>query len=63
MKKDKEQLLQKPKQPITVRQILSHTSGMPFQSAAEKPTLDGLPLHEAVLSYTKTPLQSEPGTK
>jgi CubicO group peptidase (beta-lactamase class C family) len=55
--------LEKPKHPITVRQILSHTSGLPFQSAVEKPTLDGLPLREAVLSYAKTPLIAEPGTK
>ena len=30
--------------PITVKNILTHTSGLPFSSAAEKPTLDALPL-------------------
>jgi len=61
---DKEHiLLKKPAQPITVRHILSHTSGMPFASAIEQPTLDHLPLRDAVRSYTMTPLQSEPGTK
>ena len=49
--------------PITVRQILSHTSGMPFTSAMEKPTLDLLPLRDAVRSYAMTPLQTEPGSK
>jgi CubicO group peptidase (beta-lactamase class C family) len=56
------QLLRKPKHPPTVRQILSHTSGMPFSSAMEVPTLDGLPLRDAVRSYAMTPLQYEPGT-
>ena len=37
-------------------------SGMPFQSAIETPTLDGLPLTAAVRSYAMTPLQTEPGT-
>ena len=53
----------KPKHPVTVREILSHTSGMPFKSAAEQPTLDELPLRDAVKSYATTPLQSEPGSK
>ncbi len=55
--------LKKPNHPITIREILSHTSGMSFRSAAEQPTLDLLPLRDAVHSYAKTPLQSEPGTK
>jgi CubicO group peptidase (beta-lactamase class C family) len=55
--------LKKPSHPITIREILSHTSGMPFQSAQERPTLDGLSWRDAVLSYAKTPLQFEPGTK
>ena len=53
----------KPAHPITVREVMNHTSGMPFKSAAESPTLDGLTLRDAVLSYAKTPLNSEPGTK
>jgi CubicO group peptidase (beta-lactamase class C family) len=53
----------KPKLPITVRQILSHTSGMPFKSALEQPALDLFPLEERVKSYAKTPLQFEPGSK
>jgi CubicO group peptidase (beta-lactamase class C family) len=61
---DKEhQLLKKPKHPITVRNILSHTSGMPFKSALEQPTLDLLPLRVAVRSYAMTPLQFEPDSK
>jgi CubicO group peptidase (beta-lactamase class C family) len=56
-------LLRRPRHPITVREILSHTSGMPFKSAVEEPTLDLLPLANAVRSYALTPLQYEPGTK
>jgi CubicO group peptidase (beta-lactamase class C family) len=53
-------LLRKPKHPITVRNVLSHTSGLPFRSAMEQPTLDGLPLRVAVASYAMTPLTFEP---
>lgn len=53
-------LLKKPAHPITVRNVLSHTSGLPHWSAVEKPTLDVLPLRVAVLSYASTPLLYEP---
>jgi CubicO group peptidase (beta-lactamase class C family) len=56
-------VLSKPKTTITVRHILSHTSGMAFKSAQENPTLDRMTLAEAVKSYAATPLQTEPGTK
>jgi len=55
-------LLRKPIHPITIREVLSHMSGLPFKSAIEEPTLDGLPLPAAVRSYAMTPLQTEPGT-
>jgi CubicO group peptidase (beta-lactamase class C family) len=61
--KDKDHvLLRNPVHPITVREVLSHMSGLPFKSAAEEPTLDGLPLAAAARSYAMTPLQTEPGT-
>jgi len=56
-------LLQRPKQRVTVRHVLSHTSGLPFSSALEHPTLDGLPLRVAAGNYAMTPIQWEPGTK
>ena len=56
-------LLKRPKHPITVREILSHTSGLPFTSAMEAPTLDLLSLRDGVRSYAMTPLQFEPGSK
>jgi len=58
--------LKKPSRPITVRDLLTHTSGM----AGNPP--DGLkelyqkmdrPLREAVLVYSQTPLMFEPGTQ
>jgi len=55
--------LQKPAHPITVREVLTHTSGLPYSSKQEQPTLDLLPLREAVKTYAQAPLQSEPGTK
>lgn len=61
---DKEvQLLKKPKHPITVRNILNHTSGLPFIAPLEQPTLDLLPLHLAVKSYALSPLLFEPDTR
>lgn len=56
-------LLKRPNRPITVRDILSHMSGMPFQSEMERPTLDGMSLKDSVRSYAITPLVSQPGTK
>lgn len=61
-KDDQHILLRRPAQPVTIRQLLNHTSGMPFRSEVEQPTLDALPLATAVRSYTMTPLQTEPGT-
>jgi CubicO group peptidase (beta-lactamase class C family) len=60
---DSTRLLKTPKHPITVRNVLAHTSGLPFQSAVEQPTLDLLPLREATRSYALTPLDFEPDTK
>jgi CubicO group peptidase (beta-lactamase class C family) len=56
-------LLKRPKRPITIRDVMSHTSGMPFRSVMEQPTIDVLPLRDAVRSYAMTSLQTEPGTK
>lgn len=53
----------KPRHPITVKNVLTHTSGLPFKSPMEEPTLDLFPLAERVESYAKLPLQFEPDTK
>jgi CubicO group peptidase (beta-lactamase class C family) len=55
-------LLKKPSRPITVRDVLSHTSGLPFMSRVEH-KIDTYPLRTAVLTYAMTPLRSEPGAK
>lgn len=62
-KDDSHILLKRPGHPPTVRECLSHTSGLPFKSDMEVPTLDCLPLRDAVRSYTLTPLIYEPGTQ
>ncbi len=62
--RDKEHvLLRKPHRPISVRDVLSHTSGLPFSTPIEKPTLDLFPLACRVRSYAMTPLDFEPGSK
>lgn len=55
-------ILKKPSRTFTIREALSHTSGLPFSSRVERPTLDGLPLQTAVMSYALSPLNTEPGT-
>lgn len=62
-KDDEHVLLRRPKHPITVKNILSHTSGLPFKSAIEEPTLDLFPLSLRVRSYAMTPLEFEPDSK
>ena len=60
---DEHVLLRRPAHPITVKEILSHTSGLPFKSAIEEPTLDLYPLAARVRSYAMTPLQFEPSSQ
>lgn len=60
---DERVVLKKPAHPITVREILSHTSGLPFASAMETPTLDRWSLEVGARSYAMTPLLFEPGSK
>jgi hexosaminidase len=48
--------------PILVSEILSHTSGLPFKSAAQPGALDLLPLKDAVKSYAAEPLLFQPFT-
>ncbi|MFM7042881.1 MAG: serine hydrolase domain-containing protein [Planctomycetaceae bacterium] len=60
---DATRLLKKPRHPITVRNVLAHTSGLPFASSIEQPTLDGRSLEVATVSYALTPLLFEPDTR
>lgn len=40
-----------------------HTSGLPFKSVLEEPTLDATSIRDNARSYAMTPLLSEPGAK
>lgn len=51
-----------PQSPVTVRSLLSHTSGMPFTSRIERPTFDLYPLATRVQSYSFELLSFEPGS-
>ena len=55
--------LARPARSLTLRDLLTHTSGMPFASKVESPTLDRLPLENAVYSYAATPLDAQPGVR
>lgn len=48
--------------PILVREILSHTSGLPFKSSAQPGALDLLPLKDAVHGFAAEPLNFQPNT-
>ena len=61
-KSEEEVVLRKPSRPVTVRDLITHQSGMPFCTAVEAPTLDRLPLATSTLSYASTPLEFDPGT-
>lgn len=58
--------LRKPSRPITIRDLMTHTSGM---SGGPGPGLEGqlqtmrLPLGEAVALYAQAPLEFEPGSR
>lgn len=47
-----QQILRSPSRRITLRDTLCHTSGMPFKSALEVPTLDAWPLDLRLRSYS-----------
>lgn len=54
--------LSRPARAITIRDVLSHMSGMHFKSPVEEPTLDCVPLQTVARSYPLQPLRSDPGT-
>lgn len=54
--------LQNPEHPVTLRTLLSHTSGIPPVSSIERPTLDVFPLAVRVQSYALEPLMFDPGS-
>lgn len=55
--------LKKPQRPVSLRDLLTHTSGLINKSPLESEAIDTLTLREAVLTYALSPLQFEPGSK
>lgn len=55
--------LRKAQRPLRVRDLLTHTGGLPGKSPVEEPTLDRIALETRVRSYPMIPLASEPGEK
>lgn len=53
-------LLKPPVHPITVRNVLSHTSGLGSKTPVEEPTADAVPLAVRAHSYPMTQLQFQP---
>jgi CubicO group peptidase (beta-lactamase class C family) len=56
-------VLTKPAHPITVKNVLTHTSGLPFKTLIEEPTLDLYPLGTRVRSYAMVALDFQPDTR
>ncbi len=54
---------QEPRRPITIRDLLTHTSGLPDTAPAGAKPVTHHTLAEAVLDYAKRPLSFEPGTR
>lgn len=56
-------VLVRPQREVTIKDLLTHTSGLVGQGPLEAGALDVLSLKEAVLTYGLSPLQFEPGSK
>lgn len=54
---------QRPTTPLTLRHLLSHTSGLPYKSPAEEPSLDRLALEARLPGYVAQGLLFEPGSR
>lgn len=62
-KKAEQTVLVKPARAITIKDLLTHTSGLVGNSPLDADALDVLTLKEAVITYALSPLQFEPGSK
>jgi len=62
-KQDTAAPLKHPTHKITVRNLLTHTSGLLYNTPLESPSLDMIPLKDRIPSYAASTLQFDPGTK
>jgi CubicO group peptidase (beta-lactamase class C family) len=62
-KDESHMLLKKPPHPITIRQLMSHTSGLGISAPMDWPSYDMAPLVQRIPEYAALPLIYEPGTK
>lgn len=62
-KTEAQTLLVKPARAITIKDLLTHTSGLVGNSPLDGDAIDVLTLKEAVITYALSPLQFEPGSK
>jgi|694.fasta_scaffold20446_7 CubicO group peptidase (beta-lactamase class C family) len=56
-------VLVKPARPVTIKDLLTHTSGLVSHSPLDGEAIDVLSLKEAVITYALSPLQFEPGSQ
>ena len=56
-------LLKKPSRVITIKDLLTHSSGLVGKSPFESSALDTMTLRETVLTFALSPLTFEPGSK
>jgi CubicO group peptidase (beta-lactamase class C family) len=56
-------VLKKPARPVTIKDLLTHTSGLVSSLPTGGSALDTLTLQGAVIGYAISPLQFEPGSK
>ncbi|MFM7606157.1 MAG: serine hydrolase domain-containing protein, partial [Prosthecobacter sp.] len=56
-------VLVKPTRPVTIKDLLTHTSGLVGNSPLDGEAIDVLSLKEAVITYGLSPLQFEPGSQ
>jgi CubicO group peptidase (beta-lactamase class C family) len=54
-------VLRRPVRPVTLRHLLSHTSGLPFLTPILSAELASQPLDQQALSFTMGPLEFQPG--
>jgi len=62
-KTDAQTVLVRPARPVTIKDLLTHTSGLVGNSPLDGDAIDVLTLKEAVITYALSPLQFEPGSK